>query len=352
MTIEEKYINLLIQMLAIPSLSRKEETRARFLYKWLKNEGFKVDTIHNNLIVTAGNNPSAATILLNSHMDTVPPGNGWNSDPFLPLVSNGSISALGSNDAGASVVSLIASYKNLAEQGKADGIVLVISSEEEVSGANGILSVLPKLSALKFAVVGEPTGMEPAVAERGLMVVDAVASGTSGHAARDEGINAIYNAMEDIENLRNIQFQDHSRLLKDPSINVTMITSGIGHNIIPSKCDFVIDVRSNDKYSNERLLEILSGKCSASLTARSMRLKSSFLNDDHPVSKVLDDMGFKAFGSPTLSDMALMDFPSVKIGPGESARSHTANEYIKIEEISEAIDVYSKLIEKIITAEL
>lgn len=352
MTTKNSYINLLIQLLAIPSMSRNEDTRASFLQKWLKKEGLHVERQKNNLIVTAGNNPANATILLNSHIDTVVPGDGWKSDPFLPLVTNGSITGLGSNDAGASVVSLIAAYKNLVDRGQADSMVLVISAEEEVSGKNGISSVLPGLGALKFAVVGEPTGMNPAVAERGLMVVDAVASGKSGHAARNEGVNAIYNAIGDIEKIRELEFPEASQWLTPPSVTVTMINSGTGHNMVPGKCEFVIDVRSNDIYSNERLLEMMAEKCESSLTPRSMRLRSSSLDKNHPVHAVLRDLNLKPFGSPTLSDMSLMDFPSVKIGPGDSARSHTANEYIHIDEIENAISLYTQLLSEIIKFEL
>ncbi len=339
-------------MLAIPSLSRKEDTRAGFLYKWLKKEGLSVARIRNNLLVNTGTDLSEASILLNSHIDTVAPGEGWRSDPFLPLVHNGMITGLGSNDAGASLVSLIAAYKNLADNGLADSVVLLISAEEEVSGSNGISAVIPQLRSLKFAVIGEPTGMQAAVAERGLMVVDAIAKGTAGHAARDEGINAIYEAIGDIDRLRKISFSEHSLWLRDPSINVTMINSGTGHNVIPARCEFVIDVRSNDQYSNERLLEILKAQCKAELTPRSMRLRSSFLDGKHAVFGILTDLGLKPFGSPTLSDMALLDFPSVKIGPGDSARSHTANEYIYEAEIMDAIEMYTEIIKRIVKVEL
>jgi acetylornithine deacetylase len=347
-----KYINLLVQMLAIPSLSREEDTRALFLYNWLKQEGFFVQRNHNNLIITAGNKPEEATILMNSHLDTVSPGEGWYSDPYLPQVIDGKITALGSNDAGASVVSMIAAYQALIEEGKANNIVLIISAEEEVSGKNGISLELPKLKSIKFALVGEPTNLKAAVAERGLMVIDAFASGLQGHAARDEGVNAIYKAMKDIEMIRTLDFSDHSIWLKDPSLNVTMINAGTGHNVVPGKCEFVIDVRSNDNYSNEKLLELLSNTCTSELSARSLRLKSSFLKDDHPVSKLIADLGLDPFGSPTLSDMALMNFPSVKIGPGDSSRSHTANEYIYEEEIIQAISLYTHLIKQLISLEL
>src|SRR6056297_1456766 len=348
----DKYMQLLLQILAIPATSRKEETRAAFLHKWLLEQGLTATRSGNNLVVTGGNDPARATLLLNSHMDTVAPVAGWTSDPYLPVEKNGRIIALGSNDAGASVVSLVAVYQHLVEKQLADQVVLVISAEEEVSGKHGISSVIPALPDLEFAVVGEPTGMEPAVAERGLMVIDGVASGISGHAARDEGINAIYSALQDIGQIRELMFKKHSEWLRDPSVNVTMIQAGTGHNVVPDTCEFVIDVRSNDKYTNERLFEILKGACESQLVPRSMRLRSSALKKGHAVYGVIETLGMKPFGSPTLSDMALLDIPAVKIGPGDSARSHTANEYIFVAEIEAAIDRYATFIEHIINLKL
>lgn len=348
MTVLEKHIDLLVQTLAIPAMSRNEETRAAFLQRWLGKQGFSVIRHRNNLVITGGNDPAKATLLLNSHMDTVAPVAGWTTDPYLPVNGNGRITGLGSNDAGASVVCLIAAYRHLVENKLADQVVLVISAEEEVSGTHGITSVLPLLPALEFAVVGEPTGMQPAVAERGLMVLDAVASGISGHAAREEGENAIYHAMEDIEKIRGLKFDEHSDWLWDPSVSVTMIQAGTGHNVVPDTCEFVIDVRSNDKYTNERLLEILKEECASQLVPRSMRLRSSSLPKEHPAFRVIETLGMQPFGSPTLSDMALLNIPAVKIGPGDSARSHTANEYIFISEIEEAIDRYTAFLELLI----
>jgi acetylornithine deacetylase len=352
MTVLEKHIDLLVQTLAIPAMSRNEDTRATFLQRWLGKQGLKVIRNRNNLVVTGGNDPARATLMLNSHLDTVAPVAGWTTDPFLPVNGNGRITGLGSNDAGASMVSLVAAYRNLVESGLAENVVLVISAEEEVSGPHGITSVLPLLPALRFAVVGEPTGMQPAVAERGLMVVDAVASGISGHAARQEGDNAIYHAMEDIEKIRSLKFDDHSDWLWDPSLSVTMIQAGTGHNVVPDTCEFVIDVRSNDRYTNERLLEMLRKACASDLVPRSMRLRSSSLPKEHPAFRVIETLGMKPFGSPTLSDMALLNIPSVKIGPGDSARSHTADEYIFISEIEEAIDRYAAFLEQLIKQEV
>lgn len=352
MTSIDKYLHLLVQMLAIPSVSRKEDTRADFLLKWLKKEGFTVVRVKNNLIVSRESDPQKAKILLNSHIDTVSPGEGWITDPFLPVVKEDAIIGLGSNDAGASVVSLIAAFHEISENSLSEDIVLVISAEEEVSGENGISSIISMLPNLKFAIVGEPTGMQPAIAERGLMVIDAVAWGKQGHAARGEGVNAIYKAISDINRIREISFSDHSVWLEDPSLKVTMINAGTGHNVVPGKCEFVIDVRSNDRYSNQRLLDLVRTHCSSDLTPRSMRLRTSYLKENHPVFKLLHSAGMKPFGSPTLSEMALLDFPSIKIGPGDSARSHTANEYILKEEIVAAIEIYKKLIGEIQKLEL
>ncbi len=339
-------------MLAIPSLSRNEDTRAGFLFNWLKTEGYTVVRIANNLMVTHGSDPSEASVILNSHIDTVPPGDGWDSDPYLPVRKEGKITGLGSNDAGASVVSLLGAFSTLSAHPKAGELALLITAEEEVSGANGISSLIPLFKNLKFALVGEPTGMDAAVAERGLMVVDAVATGVQGHAARGEGVNAIYKAMEDIERITRLEFSEHSRWLRDPSLNVTVIQAGSKHNVVPGKCEFVIDVRSNDHYSNERLLQILRETCSSEMQERSMRLRSSCLPDEHPVFSLIEKYGMKPFGSPTLSDMALLSVPSLKLGPGHSSRSHTANEYILEDEIKGAIPLYENLIADILNADL
>jgi acetylornithine deacetylase len=352
MTKQDKYIALLKQMLAIPSVSREENTRADFLFNWLKGEGLTVSRKKNNLVITGGNDPSKATFLLNSHIDTVPPGDGWDNDPYIPKLKGGIITGLGSNDAGGSVVALTATYMKMVEMGIHEECVLVLSAEEELGGENGISLVLPDLKSLRFAIVGEPTGMRPAVAERGLMVIDATATGKAGHAARNEGTNAIYNAIRDIQRIQDISFFDHSQWLEDPSVNVTMIEAGKRHNMIPAKCEFVIDVRSNDKYSNERLLDILGALCKSELKPRSMRLRSSALPEGHPVHNIIAETGLEPFGSPTLSDISLNPVPSVKLGPGDSARSHTANEYILESEITESIHVYTNLIQQIIKLEL
>jgi acetylornithine deacetylase len=347
-----KYIDLLTEMLSIPALSRSENSRADFLEAWCISEGFSLVRTGNNLVVTAGEDPASASVLLNSHMDTVSPGDGWKSDPFVPQTNDRIITGLGSNDAGASVISMLAAYKVLVEKNMAKKVVMVISAEEEVSGENGISAVLPALPELKMAIIGEPTSLQPAVAERGLMVIDALAEGVAGHAARNEGENAIYKAIADIQSIGKLTFDETSEWLSSPSVNITMINAGTAHNVVPATCHFVIDVRSNDRYPNRRLLELLKEKCNSELTPRSLRLNSSFLPRDHPLYEILNQMGLVPYGSPTLSDMALLQIPAVKIGPGDSARSHTANEYVRISEINSAVEIYTTLLEKIIKLSL
>jgi len=347
-----RYIALLKSMLAVPAVSRNEYSRATLLEKWIKAEGLNVNRSNNNLIISGGGDPEKAPILLNTHIDTVPPHNEWESNPFKPIPEKDRITALGSNDAGASVIALLATYIELSKQRMEDKIVLVLSAEEEVSGRNGLESVLPMLPALKFGIVGEPTSLQPAVAERGLMVVDATSKGESGHAARREGVNAIYKAMKDIDALAGLVFDDKSHWLDDPSVQITMINSGSVHNVVPAICKFVVDVRSNDLYTNFKLLEMMQQVCDAELKPRSMRLGSSCIDNKHPVWEILSLMDMQPYGSPTLSDMALLDFPAIKLGPGESSRSHTAGEHIYINEIEEAVERYTSLIKALQKADL
>jgi len=339
------YTELLLEMLSFPAVSREEQKRSDFLEAYMKGRGWPVKRIHHNLLV---GDPDArgATVLLNSHMDTVPPVDGWESDPFSPLVEGDKIFGLGSNDAGASVVCLMAAYAEMMEklQGSIN-LMLLISTEEEVSGSKGISSVLPELEDLKAVIVGEPTGMSPAVAERGLMVLDGKVKGKAGHAARNEGINAISEAMKDIEAIGKLEFAEHSDWLPDPGSQVTMISAGTRHNVVPDLCTYVLDVRSNEHYGNERLLDLIRSVCSAELTPRSTRLKSSALDPDHFLMKAILTAGLVPFGSSTLSDMALIPFPAVKMGPGESSRSHTAGEYIRISELEQGVAAYCSFLE-------
>ncbi|MBN1132467.1 MAG: M20/M25/M40 family metallo-hydrolase [Bacteroidales bacterium] len=348
---QERYTELLLQMLSVPALSREEHQRADFLENYFRNAGIPVRRIHNNLIAgEPDEDGSRRTILLNSHIDTVPPTGDWTTDPFKPVIEGNKITALGSNDAGASVVALIWTFEDLREKVQDRlRLLLVLSAEEEVSGSNGIASLVGQLKGVDGAIIGEPTSMQPAVAERGLMVIDAEVHGRPGHTARNEGDNAIYKALKDIMAIRQIQFPGKSEWLPDPSIQVTMIESGMKHNIVPDLCKYVIDVRSNDCYSNQQLLELLRETCGATLHPRSLHLGASILPVNHCFHQAIRLSGLEPFGSLTLSDMALLPFPAVKMGPGHSSRSHTADEYIYIGEIEKGVMVYTRFINSVYT---
>lgn len=336
------YIDLLKKMISIPAISREEDHLASYLEDYLLDLGLKPVRFFNNLMLgDPANAGSRPTILLNSHLDTVKPVDGWRTDPFEAVEDGDKIIGLGSNDAGASVVSLIAAYQEMASK-IADRInlVLLISAEEEVSGARGITSMLPKFENIAGVIVGEPTGMQAAVAERGLMVLDAKMKGVAGHAARQEGVNAIYKAMEDVNAIKNISFEKTSQWLPPAGAQVTLISAGTGHNVVPDLCTYIVDVRSNDCYGNEKMLEIISSVCKAEIVPRSTRLKPSLLPGDHLFQKAILDCNLSPFGSSTLSDMALIPFPSLKMGPGESARSHTAGEYILKTELDQGVKGY------------
>ena len=343
-------VDILKGMIAIPSFSREEKEVADFLENKWKQAGQKVFRRGNNLWMIAGNlvDPSKPTLLLNSHIDTVKPVSAWTRDPFTPEVDEEDrLYGLGSNDAGASVVSLYGAFTLLSRQEQPYNLIFLASCEEEVSGKGGIESVLPYLPPVDFAIVGEPTGMQPAVAEKGLMVLDCTAVGKAGHAARNEGVNAIYEALPDIEWFRTYVFPEQSDFLGPVKMSVTMINAGTQHNVVPDKCTFVVDVRTNEFYTNERLYESICQQVKCEVKARSFRLNSSSLPLDHPFLQRTAMMDLKPFGSPTLSDQALMPFPSVKIGPGQSSRSHTADEYIGLMEIREAIQMYVTLLNQL-----
>ena len=347
MSFPSSHMELLLEMLSIPAESREEQHRADFLESHLKNKGFKLSRIHNNLLL---GDPEAhgPKLLLNSHLDTVPPVEGWETDPHKPVLEGDKLTALGSNDAGASVLSMLAAYEKMKEllKGKMN-LLMLISAEEEVSGEHGISSVLPRLGKLEGVIVGEPTGMRPAVAERGLMVLDAEVKGKAGHAARSEGVNAIYQAMTDLEAIRSMRFPRKSDWLPEAGAQVTMISAGNRHNVVPDICRYVVDVRSNDRYGNEEMLEMIRAQCKAELLPRSTRLHSSGLDSGHFLMKAVSACNMEPFGSSTLSDMALIPFPAVKMGPGDSARSHTAGEYILLGEMEEAFEIYCEFLEKL-----
>lgn len=339
-------VDLLKKMIRIPSFSREENEVADLLESYIKGYGFVVNRKGNNVWVLSPDfSENKPTIILNSHIDTVKPVSGWTKDPFDPIEDDGKLYGLGSNDAGASVVSLLHAFLLLIQKQQDYNLIFLASSEEEVSGKNGVESALQAIPAPAFAIVGEPTGMHPAVAEKGLMVLDCVAKGESGHAARNEGVNAIYTAIEDIEWFRTYRFADESDLLGPVKMTVTMINAGTQHNVIPDKCSYVVDIRSNECYSNEQLYEIIKAHVKSEVTPRSFRLNSSKIALENPFVQRAIIAGRQPYGSPTLSDQALMNFPSVKMGPGNSARSHTADEYIELEEIREAIEYYYKLLD-------
>ena len=339
-------IDLLKAMISIPSFSREEDKVADLIENYIKNAGYIPHRIGNNVWIKSHTFDNAKpTILLNSHIDTVKPVSAWTKDPFSPEIEGDYLYGLGSNDAGASVVALLHSFFILDEKSQDYNLVFAASCEEEVSGKNGIELMLSELPKPSFAIVGEPTGMHPAIAEKGLMVLDCIAHGKSGHAARNDGENAIYKAINDINWFNTYRFADESELLGPVKMTVTMIDAGTQHNVIPDKCEFVVDVRSNELYSNERLFEIISKHTQSEVKARSFRLNSSNIALENPFVERAVIAGRKPYGSPTLSDQALMPFPSVKMGPGDSSRSHTANEYILLSEIREAIEYYVKLLD-------
>lgn len=339
---------LLKSLISIPSPSREEEKVADYLKNYLEMQGMETGRKGNNIwCLSPMFRVNKPTILLNSHIDTVKPVSGWQKDPFTPQEINGKLYGLGSNDAGASVVSLLQVFLQLCRTTQAYNLIYLASCEEEISGREGIESVLSGLPPIHFAIVGEPTEMQPAIAEKGLMVLDITAQGVAGHAARDEGDNAIYKVLTDIAWFRDHRFKKVSPLLGSVKMSVTQINAGTQHNVIPDRCTFVVDIRSNECYTNQELFDEIQQQISCEAQARSFRLGSSRIEETHPVVKRAIALGRIPFGSPTLSDQALMPFPSLKIGPGKSSRSHTANEFIFLTEIEEAIEVYLKLLDGI-----
>lgn len=337
---------LLSSLIGIPSISREEEAVANFLQNYIEESGIMTGRSGNNIWCISPNfDLNKPTILLNSHIDTVKPVSGWRKHPFTAKTEDGKIYGLGSNDAGASVVSLFQAYRYLSATEQAYNLIFLASCEEEVSGKNGIESVLPQLPPIALGIVGEPTEMHPAIAEKGLMVLDVQAHGKAGHAARNEGDNAIYKVLQDVQWFRDFQFEKTSSMLGPVKMSVTQINAGTQHNVIPDLCTFVVDIRSNECYSNEELYQEICSHVQSEVKARSFRLNSSHISADHPIVRRAVSMGRTPFGSPTLSDQALMKFPSLKMGPGNSSRSHTADEFILISEIEEAIRMYIELLD-------
>ena len=344
-------INLLQQLITIPSISKEEDKTADVIEAFLKGKGIEVNRHLNN--VWARNkffDAAKPTILLNSHHDTVKPNQGYTKDPFKAIIEDGKLYGLGSNDAGGALVSLLATFLHFYDKPLVNNLIFSATAEEEISGSNGIEAMLPLLGKIDFAVVGEPTQMQLAIAEKGLIVLDCVAHGKSGHAAREEGINAIYQAMPDIEWFTKYSFPKVSNLLGHVKMSVTAMHSGSQHNIVPDTCEFTVDVRVNECYSNEEVLDIISKNVKCDVKARSLRLQPSFISEEHPIVKAGKALGLKVYGSPTLSDRALMPFPSLKAGPGDSARSHIADEFIYLKEIEDGIDLYINMLNKILIA--
>lgn len=344
-------IELLKQLISTPSFSKEESETAAVIGKFFALKGIAGSRVGNNLFsVNQYFDENKPTILLNSHHDTVKPNKGYTLDPFQPIEKDGKLFGLGSNDAGGCLVSLISTFLYFyPQQNLKYNITIAATAEEEISGTGGIEMTIPYLPKIECAIVGEPTQMQMAVAERGLMVLDGVAHGKAGHAARNEGENALYKALKDIEWFQTYTFEKTSELLGSCKFSVTSIeTDNKQHNVVPAQCKFIVDVRVNELYSFEELFEIVTSNIQSEVSARSMRLRSTMISLDHPIVKAGMELGRTYYGSPTTSDKALMPFPALKIGPGDSARSHTADEFIYINEIKEGIELYIQLLNKIV----
>lgn len=339
-------IDLLKHLIATPSISRDEKRAADVMQQCMESYGLTTHRIKNNVwTIGPDYNSHRPTILLNAHIDTVKAVSSWTRDPFQPLVEDGKLFGLGSNDCGGGLCSLLQVFRFLTSKVQSYNLIYLASAEEEVSGKDGISLALPELPSIDVAIVGEPTGMQPAIAEKGLMVLDMTAHGKSGHAARNEGVNAIYEALPDIEWVRDYKFRNVSEYLGPVKMTVTVINAGTQHNVIPDECRMLIDVRTNEKYTNEEVFDIIRRHVHSDLHAHSFRLQPSHISSDHPLVRRCVDMGMTPYGSPTLSDQALMSFPSFKLGPGESSRSHSADEFIRLSEIGDAVGKYIQLLD-------
>ena len=339
-------IALLKQLIAIPSFSKDEGGTADVISNFLRNKALVPHRLGNNVWAFASPyNPDLPTIWLNSHHDTIKPNSGYTKDPFSALEQEGKLFGLGSNDAGGPLVALIATFCSFIEKDLPFNLLLIASAEEEISGLQGISSLISILPPADLVLVGEPTQMKLAVAEKGLLVLEGTVKGKAGHAAREEGINAIYLALNDLEKVKNFQFQKISPFLGPTKVSCTVINAGEQHNTVPELCRYVLDVRINELYTHEEVLKELKSVLTAELVPRSLRLRSSNLPEDHLLQQVATSMGLKKIGSPTLSDQALIPYPSAKIGPGDSARSHTADEFIFVTELEESISTYISILE-------
>ena len=350
MMTQEEYvrdaIGLLSQLIATPSTSRNEKDAADIMEQTLRDYGFTPHREANNVWAIAPHfDEHKPTLLLNAHIDTVKPVDSWKRDPFAPTIEGDTLYGLGSNDCGGGLCSLLQIFRMLTEKEQSYNLIYLASAEEEVSGKDGISRALHLLPKIDLAIVGEPTGMQPAVAEKGLMVLDVIAHGKSGHAARNEGVNAIYEALDDMRWIRDYKFEKVSPFLGPTKMTLTVVNAGTQHNVIPDTCTMLVDIRTNEFYDNEELYHFICQHLKSEVKAHSFRLKSSRIDPEHPLIKKCVAMGMKPFGSPTLSDQALMHFPSFKLGPGESSRSHSADEFIKISEIADAIAKYKELLD-------
>lgn len=344
-------VSLLQKLIATPSISKEEAETAFLIESFLHSNQIKYSRHLNNVLaVNSYFDEAKPTILLNSHHDTVKPNPQYTKDPFKPIIEDRKLYGLGSNDAGGSLVSLIAAFIHFhPQQNLTYNIALAATAEEEISGRNGIEAVLHQLPKIVFGIVGEPTKMDLAIAEKGLIVVDCIAHGKAGHAAREEGENAIYKAMKDIEWIRRYNFPRVSEWLGPVKMSVTSVhTTNKAHNMVPSDCNFIVDVRVTDDYSHEEVLDIMKQNMQCEVKPRSMRMRATRIEIDHPIVKAGIELGRKPYGSPTSSDKALMPFPALKCGPGDSARSHTADEFIYLDEIKEGIETYISMLNKVI----
>ncbi|MEG1729003.1 MAG: M20 family metallo-hydrolase [Bacteroidaceae bacterium] len=339
-------IELLATLIKTPSISRKETDAADVLASFMEAHNIPFHRDGNNLwAIGKTYEKERPTLLLNAHLDTVKPAEGWTHPPFVPTREGDRLYGLGSNDCGGGLVSLLQVFRILSSRPQPYNLVYAASCEEEVSGKNGFEHLLPLLPPIQVAIVGEPTQMQPAIAEKGLMVLDVTVRGKAGHAARKEGVNAIYKAIDDINWFRTYQFPKVSPLLGEVKMTVTIVHAGEQHNVVPDLCTFTVDVRSNECYKNQEILDEIGKKINSEVKARSTRLGSSHIDKEHPIIQRAIALGRIPFGSPTLSDQALMPFASFKMGPGNSARSHTADEYIETSEIAEAIQLYIALLD-------
>ncbi|GAB4028462.1 M20 family metallo-hydrolase [Spirosoma gilvum] len=349
-TLSAEALALLKRLISTPSFSREEAQTAALIEAFFQEKQIPYQRLKNN--VWAQNQyaePGKPTLLLNSHHDTVKPNKSWTLDPFVPLEQDGKLFGLGSNDAGGCLVSLLATFVYFYNRSDlAYNIVMAATAEEEVSGRDGLELLLPTLPPIDFAIVGEPTEMQLAIAEKGLLVLDCTAHGVSGHAARDEGDNAIYKAIQDINWLMNYQFQKVSPTLGPIKLSVTIINAGTQHNVVPDTCTFTIDVRVTEQYTLEEVIETIQANIQAEIKPRSIRLKPSSIPADHPIVKAGLALGRYTYGSPTTSDQALLSCPSLKCGPGHSSRSHSADEFIYLREIEEGVQGYIQMLEQVV----